>query len=202
MAGRPTKLTPELQKEFLRCLKLCCWHNYAAAQSGIDPDTLREWVKRGARYKDAEPKERKTGDKIYFDFLMAVRKVEAEIVTRSLSTIRRAGEDVYEDITAEQRNEDGSLVLDDDGKPVRIKIGRKLVRTGNAYHLEWFLERWDRKNFGYKADLNLEMQGANKLMLDVAKKVLSEDDYARLLGAIAEAGSEEAPGQTEGEEEA
>lgn len=47
--GRPTKLTAQVQESILVAIRGGNYLETAAAFAGIDADTLRRWVKRGAR---------------------------------------------------------------------------------------------------------------------------------------------------------
>lgn len=83
MAGRPTKLTPELQRDFVRMLQLGNWIETACDFVGIHPDTYYDWMRRaeagGAR------------NRIYVEFSEAVRKARAGAEAESVARIRLAG---------------------------------------------------------------------------------------------------------------
>lgn len=49
MAGRPTKLKPEIADRILRALRLGAYFETCAAAGGISRDTLHEWVRTGNR---------------------------------------------------------------------------------------------------------------------------------------------------------
>lgn len=50
-AGRPTKLTPELQEEIVRYLRLGNYVETVCAIVGINKSTFYDWLKQGARAK-------------------------------------------------------------------------------------------------------------------------------------------------------
>ena len=67
MAGRPSKCTPARQKIICEAVRDCLPYHEAARLAGIDPDTLRRWMRRGEQ-----------GDKPYAALCGAIKKAEAE----------------------------------------------------------------------------------------------------------------------------
>jgi hypothetical protein len=67
MAGRPTKLTPDVQQTVLEILRNCGTRTAAAARGHVNVVTFLDWLKRGAEARSG----------IYYDFLMAVRDAGA-----------------------------------------------------------------------------------------------------------------------------
>ena len=67
MAGRPSKCTPARQKIICEAVRDCLPYHEAARLAGIDPDTLRRWMRRGEQ-----------GDKPYAQLCGAIKKAEAE----------------------------------------------------------------------------------------------------------------------------
>lgn len=49
MAGRPTKMTPEVQDKILTALRAGNFRQVAAQYAGISQRTLREWMQQGER---------------------------------------------------------------------------------------------------------------------------------------------------------
>lgn len=47
LGGRPTKLEPEIEAELLKLISEGAFREVAAGKVGIDPSTLRRWMKRG-----------------------------------------------------------------------------------------------------------------------------------------------------------
>jgi len=84
MAGRPTKLTPELQRKITDAIRAGNYMETAAAYAGIHKDTLYAWLKRGAR--DKSPKSP------YRQFSDAVEKALAEAEVRDVALIAKAAE--------------------------------------------------------------------------------------------------------------
>lgn len=67
MAGRPTKCTPAAQKIICDAIRECLPYQEAARLAGVDPATLRRWMRRGEE-----------GRKPYDALCAAVKKAEAE----------------------------------------------------------------------------------------------------------------------------
>lgn len=78
--GRPGKLTPEVQKSIVDMLRRGNYLETSALISGVDPSTVRLWLKKG--------KEAKRG--IYRDFLAAVKRASIRPEVEDVETIRKA----------------------------------------------------------------------------------------------------------------
>lgn len=68
MAGRPTKLTPEVQHKICLMIRLGQPHHRACIAGGISVSSFREWLSRG----------RTETSGIYHEFLLAIESAEAE----------------------------------------------------------------------------------------------------------------------------
>jgi len=79
--GRPTKLTPELQRTIVVAITGGNYIETAAAMAGVNKETLYAWLRRGAK----EPG-------IYREFSDAVEKALAQAETRDVLLIGRAAE--------------------------------------------------------------------------------------------------------------
>lgn len=66
--GRPTSLTPEVQKRICDAIRAGNYLEAAAAFGGVDPATVRNWIERGAT----------EGEGIFHEFSVAYAKAEAE----------------------------------------------------------------------------------------------------------------------------
>lgn len=188
-AGRPSKLTPHVQAEILKVLTTGCARETAAASVGVWGCTLREWLRRGARARQLgrpKPSEAK-----YLAFLQAVEEVEAQQEVRDVAIVRKAGEDVFTDVTIETTLPDGS---------VEKRTEKKLVRGGDYRAKTWYLERRGSRRWGYKANLVVEMKGEAKAVFDIARKYIPEAEYERFLSEVAAAGSDESANEDTGEE--
>lgn len=80
MAGRPTKLTPEIQERIVALLRAGNYVETAAAYCDVGKVSLYAWMKRGHR----QPKS------IYGAFLNAIEKAQAESEIRDLEQVRKA----------------------------------------------------------------------------------------------------------------
>jgi transposase len=76
--GRPTKLTPEVQRAICESIALSIPNKYAADEAGIDEDTFASWMRRG-----------REGRAPYAAFYRAVTRARASAV-KSL-TVRVLG---------------------------------------------------------------------------------------------------------------
>ncbi|SIS88550.1 hypothetical protein [Alicyclobacillus vulcanalis] len=84
--GRPTKLTPELQKKICDAIRAGAYIETAAAYAGVNKTTLYDWLRRGARSKSG----------IYREFSDAIEKALAEAEMRDLLIIGKAAEENWQ----------------------------------------------------------------------------------------------------------
>jgi hypothetical protein len=82
LGGRPTKLTPELQKKICDAVGLGNYLEVAAAYAGIARSTLYDWIRRGRRAK------RRTK---YRDFAEALDVALATAEVEGVERITKAG---------------------------------------------------------------------------------------------------------------
>jgi hypothetical protein len=75
--GRPTKLTPELQKKIVKLVRDGNYFETAAQAAGIAKSTLYDWLKRG-----------EAGEEPFAEFSNALKKAEAEAEVDVVATIR------------------------------------------------------------------------------------------------------------------
>jgi hypothetical protein len=82
--GRPTKLTPAIQKKICDGLRNGLYADSAAILGGICEDTYYEWIKRG-----------EAGDEPYASFSEAVKEATAEAEQNALADVKmgRTGKD-------------------------------------------------------------------------------------------------------------
>lgn len=78
--GRTSKLTKEVQQRITQAIRVGMTYERACAVAGICFQTYRNWQLRGEREKSG----------MYFDFLEAVKKAEAEAELMHLSAILKA----------------------------------------------------------------------------------------------------------------
>lgn len=72
MAGRPHKLTPEVQKRICEAIRNGNYFQAAAAYAGVTYRSLRSWLKQGQKAKAGR----------FFQFFQAVKAAEAEAEVR------------------------------------------------------------------------------------------------------------------------
>lgn len=78
--GRPTKLTPNIEKIIIECIGLGLSYRKTAAAAGITRQTLRNYVKRGEKAKSGK----------YFIFFNRLQKAETEGERVNFQKIRDA----------------------------------------------------------------------------------------------------------------
>lgn len=84
--GRPTKLTPQLQDELCRVIAVGNYLETACAYVGLSCETVRSWMRRGARQKRG----------VYRDFLAAIKKAMAQAEVRDVATIVQASSESWQ----------------------------------------------------------------------------------------------------------
>lgn len=85
MAGRPSKLTPEITDELAQILEQGNWVDTACDQVGISRDTFYKWVARGKRGRayDIEPVN-------YVEFALRIGQAVAQVEIDSVKELRKA----------------------------------------------------------------------------------------------------------------
>jgi len=78
--GRKPKLTPELQQEIVKAIRLGNYIEVSAACAGICKQTLYNWLRRGERAKSGK----------YRQFLDAVQRAVAEAEVVNVGQVSRA----------------------------------------------------------------------------------------------------------------
>lgn len=84
MKGRPTKLTPTVQKTIIETVRVGATFEAACGRAGVPMSTFMEWRQRGA----GESKRKKT--KLYADFAEAVDRAVADAEIHLVATINKA----------------------------------------------------------------------------------------------------------------
>jgi hypothetical protein len=144
MAGRPSKLTPEVQQIIVDILRNCGTLRAAAGRSRVHMATFLDWMRRG---------EQATSGKFY-DFLSAVKDAEAQAVLMATRTVRLAIVGGWHKVPT--RDKDGNYVFKRDaaGEILRDAQGGPEAELADVYkepddaRAAWFLERRDRANWG------------------------------------------------------
>lgn len=78
--GRPDKLTPEVQSIIVRLMGQGNWMQTAARVAGVDPKTVTNWLRDGAKAKSGKKRE----------FFLAVRRAVAECEAGDMAIVERA----------------------------------------------------------------------------------------------------------------
>jgi hypothetical protein len=78
--GRPTKLTPDVQKRICDAVSAGNYYEPACLYAGISYQSLRNWIQRGEKAKSG----------IYFEFVEALTRAEAECEVRMVAQWRSA----------------------------------------------------------------------------------------------------------------
>jgi hypothetical protein len=145
VAGRPTKLTPEVQQTIVEILRNCGTRTAAAGRANVNMVTFLDWLRRGAE----------TGSGIYFEFLKAVRDAEAQAILFAVRTVRLSIAGGWHKVLV--RDKDGNYVFKRDpatGEILRDAQGRPEAEFVDEYRepssadARWFLERRAREDFG------------------------------------------------------
>jgi hypothetical protein len=144
--GRPTKLTPQVQKRLCALLVGGNYRDHACECCNISYDAFIQWIKRG----------RREGKGLYFQFLVAVKRAEAQSFKNALQTIRKAakGGQVVERRTVTRS--DGS-----------VEVTEKL-QPGQWTAAAWYAERKGPERFGTQ---NKEMQMLRREIEELRKLV-------------------------------
>jgi transposase len=131
--GRPTKISPEIQKKIVEAITRGNYTETAAALAGISKDTFYAWLKKGARQKKGPFKE----------FSDAVDRAQAEAEAMDLVRIEVAANGRP---TKLLRDEKGNIIFDEKGKPIIMERSVYPDWTAAAWRLERrFPERWSSK---------------------------------------------------------
>jgi hypothetical protein len=129
--GRPTKMTPVAKQAILDALAAGNMRHDAAEHAGVGASTLKRWLALGRRQERGP----------WRDFLVAVKKAEADAVAASVGRIRRAaiGGQLLKHVTRTSR----------DGTVTEEKIYAPAQWTADA----WFLERKRGADWGSGREL-------------------------------------------------
>jgi len=157
--GRPRKgeelFTPERRKMIVELVRAGNYFETAASCAGINPRTLRDWMRRGERQKEGDLRE----------FFEAVMQARAEAEAYDVSLISSAARPKY------------APVFDKDNVPVMDpKTGQqmmKLVDRGDWKAAAWKQERLNPKHWGVK--FNLELHDALGGFLEAVEAEFKDD---------------------------
>jgi transposase len=97
MAGRPTKLTPQVQARIVQAIVGGNDITVAAAYAGIGKATFYLWLERGRKEMtrlEASPFARpRASETPFVDFIDAIEKAQADAETRNVALIAKAAQE-------------------------------------------------------------------------------------------------------------
>lgn len=142
------KLSPQLIEEIALFLRRGAYIESAVAACGISKDTFYRWLKKG-KEDEIQSLEKKLSD--------AVMIALAEAEMRDLEVIDKAAQGSPDKLLTD---ENGNLVLNEDGKPVIIEHGLRPNWKASAWRLERkFPERWGNKTkIEYDSNSSIEIE--------------------------------------------
>ena len=91
--GRPTKLTPEMEKQLATYLAAGVPRTHAAEAVGIHRETLRSWTARGEEWLDAPLEEVPESEQPYARFAAMIRQETARGAARFASLLAQLAMD-------------------------------------------------------------------------------------------------------------
>lgn len=83
-AGRPSKLTAEVQDKIVRAISTGNWLETACAYAGVDSSTVRRWIAKGEAEDAEEP---------FRTFCTTIKQAKAEAEIRAVALIQKAAQD-------------------------------------------------------------------------------------------------------------
>ena len=147
--GRPSKITPELIKEFADVLSTGVYMETAAEYIGVSKISLYAWLKKGRKEKKG----------IHRDFLNAVKKALAKSELSALSVITKAsrGYDVIKERT----------VIKSDGT---VETSTEKTREFSWQAAAWHLERKHPKRWGRRLESKVDLKTNEPVTVNVKLK--------------------------------
>lgn len=153
MAGRQTKLTPEIQTAICTAVTVGVPYVQAAVLAGVGPSTALEWIQRG------EGRHARRATTPYAEFAEALARAKAQDMARRVARINQAGQGgaaLYEKVIE---------TLDEDGRVTkRVSDIRRAPPDWRAD--AWHLERAYPKEFGDRQVLALKWQQEAEAMVE------------------------------------
>lgn len=145
--GRPTKLTPQVQKKIVDALSVGNYFEVACEYAEIDPRTGLEWLQRG---RGEHPTQ--SAAEIYVHFVQAVTRAQAEDEVHTIARLKKAGQGG--ELIEETTYQEPSVIVTKVNGDIEERIGKK--RTVRRYSQpeisadEWRMERKHTQRWGRK----------------------------------------------------
>ena len=162
--GRRTLLTPEVQRNIVRVLREGNYPKTAYTLAGISEKTYYNWLGRGedAHIKADAGKELCEEEKLYLQFLQAIKRAIETGIQRNLEIITAAAEGGFESVTTE--------ILDPKTGKV---IKRTISRTPPCWQASaWILERTRPGEFALRGriDINENRNIAEEIKVEITSE--------------------------------
>lgn len=164
--GRPRELTKQIIEDVANALRAGAYIETAVALSGIHKDTFYSWLKRGKAFQEAE--EPNMDDALCGAFSDAVRLAMAQAEMRDILVIDRAANGIDEQY---DRRPDGTLVLDERGRPVLLRKERAADWSAAAWRLERkYPKKWAKTEKTMEVDGHDDTDGGSTSVTFVKSK--------------------------------
>jgi hypothetical protein len=163
--GRPTFLTPELQDQILTAVRAGNYIETAAAHADIGPETLRDWLRRGAKESQG----------IYHDFSGALKKAWADAEAVDVARIAQAAAGGLKSRKTTKHQDGSTSVTEDYFLP---------EWTASAWRLERkFHDRWGRRE-RTEVKVTLTDGPAAAALVEILRRFIPEDKWDEFCGAL------------------
>lgn len=143
--GRPTKLTPERQKQICDLLKSGNWVETACTLAGIDKQTHYNWINRAQaelnRMQEEGREDPDPNEAPYLDYLDATTQARAEAEARNVALIQQAASGVNVVKTRRRTDQQGNIIEETEERYVE-----RDWRAALEYLQRSFPERWKHRS--------------------------------------------------------
>lgn len=187
-AGRPIKLTPEIQRRLCDALRTGNTRTAAAAHAGIGRATFTEWMRRGRDPQFTRRNKLRADCKDFVDFVGAVTRAENAAEVGCVAVLQKAahGWPVKKTTTKEAKKFIGK---GEDGQPI---YATEITTTTVEYvehdwraALEW-LQRRHPKQWGLRLRIEQMVEDELTGALDRLQTGLDPETYNKVLALISE----------------
>lgn len=189
--GYDTMLTPELIKRAAQLYQLGTQDNAIANSLGVGIQTFREWLQKGLSY------DRGLHGELFRACAKAVGNGEIQFMLELRKHAFGAEAEYFEEpMTEPAKDENGKIILNQDGSPMMIaskdKEGNPIMRIardgegkalvkkeairGNPQVLQWMMERRYKKTWGRQEKLDLQDSLPEQGLFDAPLRDPSQGD--------------------------